>query len=646
MACQSRRRRLLVASFFAAVVAADINVFVDPAYVLQFAGTTLASQAQDYIVSRAPSLAALGPWSVRNQTILPGSNNPKDYLSWAPYWWPDCNWCLNNSTSTSNSASYSTASSSITRRADIDDTGRLDWLHERHLDRNGNAAVRHRFLARAASTTKKTTTSTSKKASTTTKKSSTTTKKSGTSTRKSSTSTKKLSTTTSSKSSTSTKKSSTSTAKSSTTTQKVSSTTKKSTSTTTTSSRGTTTSSRGTTTSSLTRTITTTISTTSLGSGTASFSTTSTTNPRSSTTSSPTTSTGTPYPSGCRPSPTTPLPPSATWTTCPYIRKDGQVNPDVRAEIFDTTWITQLSESVFYSTLGAATGRYPQGYTEAARHIRTWFINSVTGVNPNLNWGQIVNAVLIMRSARAPEWTSADDAALIAWAKQYLVWLTTSTLGKQDAASKNNHATFYYNQLAVLHVLVGNKTAAVNSLNTYFNGLFRTQIIASGEQPEESARTLPGHYQAFNVEAMVVNARIGDYLGQNYWVKTTSQGATIQTAVNYLMQRAVNPTTANASPSYNTNEIAPHVAVVAVAYGDPTGKYGAWLRDVAFATGQGYQAQPWWFYAQPESLPYSPYGRGVATSSRSYPAYTYTPTSISVSTTPLPTTTGADGGAT
>jgi len=48
---------------------------------------------------------------------------------------------------------------------------------------------------------------------------------------------------------------------------------------------------------------------------------------------------------------------------------------------------------------------------------------------------KVVNTIFIMRAVRAPEWTSADDAAFVAWSRKYITWLTTSTLGKQLAAS-------------------------------------------------------------------------------------------------------------------------------------------------------------------------------------------------------------------
>lgn len=67
------------------------NDFVDPKYVLSkpsFNPSTAGSQQT--IVEWADELAAQGPWSVMNKTVVPPSGNKHDYMSWAPYSWPNC----------------------------------------------------------------------------------------------------------------------------------------------------------------------------------------------------------------------------------------------------------------------------------------------------------------------------------------------------------------------------------------------------------------------------------------------------------------------------------------------------------------------------------------------------------------------------
>jgi len=59
-------RAILAAAFSLALplVSAEMNMWVDPAYVLQYGGSTLAFESQNLIVALAPILAAQGPWGM------------------------------------------------------------------------------------------------------------------------------------------------------------------------------------------------------------------------------------------------------------------------------------------------------------------------------------------------------------------------------------------------------------------------------------------------------------------------------------------------------------------------------------------------------------------------------------------------------
>jgi hypothetical protein len=48
----------------------------------------------------------------------------------------------------------------------------------------------------------------------------------------------------------------------------------------------------------------------------------------------------------------------------------------------------------------------------------------------------------------------------------------------------------------------------------------------------------------------------------------------------------------------NPQELAPHVAAVAAAYGDPTGKYAKYLAK----TDGSYRSRPYWFFDQPTAI--------------------------------------------
>ena len=88
----------------------------------------------------------------------------------------------------------------------------------------------------------------------------------------------------------------------------------------------------------------------------------------------------------------------------------------------------------------------------------------------------------------------------------------------------------------------------------------------------------------------------------DFWSAKSKYGATIQNAVDYAM---------NADPkSENIADIFPHVAAAAAAYGDPSGKYAAFLKKHQ----PDYATQPFWYYDQSAAVPHSPAGAAASKS--------------------------------
>lgn len=87
------------------------------------------------------------------------------------------------------------------------------------------------------------------------------------------------------------------------------------------------------------------------------------------------------------------------------------------------------------------------------------------------------------------------------------------------------------------------------------------------------------------------NARLAKYADPTSfpWNFTTTAGSTIQTALDFAL--TVSPGNETASELY------PNVAAVASAYGDPTGKYAAFLKEREVL----YPGEPYFLWDQPFS---------------------------------------------
>ncbi|KAE8221879.1 hypothetical protein CF319_g4834 [Tilletia indica] len=521
----------LQAAQLAPFARADGNDWVSPLYIErlsngQYSPPPGSSPARQQIINSATWSAADGPWSVTNSKILPPSKNNRDYLSWAPYWWPDCNWCGQNSaqsdgkegidpewagdTTTTKKSSPTPASGVVSSVLGIA-TPLLPPLLPRddvHIQSHTARKVRLASLPTSAqpsgfrkirirswpTTTPAPTPSSPLQ------------RRGGS-------------------------------------------------------------------------------NTIYAGNGHDNF---------GDAKNSGKAAAGGEGSNKCTPSRTS-VAPTATWTTCPYKQRDGKLNPDVRS-LNNTKDVVSMANSVFYNGVAFGLTNQTVNAERAATFVYNWFLDPRKGVNPALSYGQVirgppgdqeggytgiidwrmlmkvVNTVVILRSRGAESWNAVIAAAANSWANKYLTWLQTSQAGK-DMITKgsNNHASFFYNQVIALYILQGDLQGAQTAVNTFFTGAFMKQIIATGEQPFEAARTRPFHYRCFNLEALIANAKMADNLAMNMWSARTEKGATIQTAVDFTM-------TLDAEDE-DVTELAPHVAAVAAAYGDPTGKYARWLAN-------------------------------------------------------------------
>jgi len=304
---------------------------------------------------------------------------------------------------------------------------------------------------------------------------------------------------------------------------------------------------------------------------------------------------------------TTELTPQQIWVTCPYYPIDGVFNPDIRT-VNNTGAFNALADATIYNALAWVINGSSQYSKNVASWIDTWFLANATYMNPNLNYAQvargpktsnkgshtgvldlkcmvkIVNAVLVLRMGKAPEWTDAIDSGLVNWTKSYLNWLTTDQLALAEAAATNNHGSYYYGQLAALQILVNDIAGANATIQKYFSTLYMGQINATGEQPLEAARTRPYHYRAYNLEAMITNARLAAHVGFDAWRLRTSNNGTIKAALDFTM--TVPPNDEDAT------ELFPSVGAIAAQFGDPDGTYAGFLAR----SQANYPADPWFFW--------------------------------------------------
>lgn len=240
----------------------------------------------------------------------------------------------------------------------------------------------------------------------------------------------------------------------------------------------------------------------------------------------------------------------------PYIRKDGERNPEIR-KITDATYLSDLATKCQFLSLAW----YFTGKEEYAKKsvelLKTWFINSETKMNPNLNYGQAIlgvndgRGIGIIESrwlAEIADWTgllagsksltSKDTEGIKDWYKQYLTWLLTSKNGKDEHNAKNNHGTIYDSQVVAYALFTGQQELAKTSLTESLKRI-PVQFEPDGQQPLELERTRAYSYSTFNLTGWFNLALLGQHAGVNVWNYKTADGKSIRKALDWLIPYAL-----------------------------------------------------------------------------------------------------------
>jgi hypothetical protein len=235
----------------------------------------------------------------------------------------------------------------------------------------------------------------------------------------------------------------------------------------------------------------------------------------------------------------------------PYIQKDGMSNPDnfvahrqalmrlsVQVPALASAWV--LTQDRRYAD-------------HAANHLRAWFLNDETMMNPNLQYAQaikgrftgrgtgiidtihlveVVRAIPVLAERRVISRYELDGFRQ--WFARYLSWLTTHQYGIDEREAKNNHGTCWVMQVAAFAHYTGNTKLIDYCRDRFKTVLLPNQLAADGSFPQELRRTKPYGYSLFNLDAMSTVCQILSTRADDLWTFTLPDGRGMAKALAYM----------------------------------------------------------------------------------------------------------------
>lgn len=235
----------------------------------------------------------------------------------------------------------------------------------------------------------------------------------------------------------------------------------------------------------------------------------------------------------------------------PYIRRDGQSNPD-------NFFQHRLALRQFRDAVAALASAYAidgqEKYTQkAVTLLKVFFWDEATKMNPSLLYAQAIPgrasgrgtgiidtlhlaevALAIAAIEKSQAMTPEIRAGLKKWFADYADWMTTHPYGIDEMNAKNNHSVAFMVQLASFAKLTGDTEKTELCRKHYKENFLPRQMAPDGSFPRELARTKPYGYSIFQLDNMALLCQLLSTPDEDLWTFSLKDGRGIRKGLDFL----------------------------------------------------------------------------------------------------------------
>jgi hypothetical protein len=241
----------------------------------------------------------------------------------------------------------------------------------------------------------------------------------------------------------------------------------------------------------------------------------------------------------------------------PYVRRDGEVNPEVHR--LDRTALQAAAHKSRTLSLAWWFGGNDAFARSAAQFLQAWFLDPSTRMNPNFHYAATVpgrqedgrGLGLIEATCLPPmlegaqlleysdAWTQTQSEGLRQWFDEFLDWINSSPHGRKGIEHPNNIGSWTAAQRAYYALYVGRPEVARAVLSNVPEHNIARQIEPDGSQPLELERTRSFGYSCSNLHALLDGALLGRHVNVDLWGFETADGRSIAAGLRYLVRHGL-----------------------------------------------------------------------------------------------------------
>ena len=243
--------------------------------------------------------------------------------------------------------------------------------------------------------------------------------------------------------------------------------------------------------------------------------------------------------------------PDPTDSTKPYIRRDGETNPaNFEAHRSAMRRLSQIVPALVAAYELTGDKRYA---SHAIRHLRAWFVDGSTRMNPSMLYAQAITGVATGRGIGIIDTIHLVEVAQAAlelerlgalrdpalsdikrWFSEYVTWMTTHKYGLEEKNNGNNHSAAWALQVAAFARFTGD-TVQLVQLRRFFKDTLLLQMAPDGSFPRELARTKPYGYSLFQLDVMGLLAEALSTPRENMWRYAMLDGRGMSRALAFMV---------------------------------------------------------------------------------------------------------------